>query len=270
MVPMNISLLSSDDSKNLDQQQSVNVHPSMLYPKEYTGPKPIREQIGLTASIYGLDPTSALQYAEHLPELASFVPADALEWTGWSTFPSIDALAKLYFSKVFDPIEKCCHAASLVLKKIEERHFPFYHWRTGQITPKHFRQSDRALSAHAELARVQRGDILVVAAQLGMLHRNRSMMKSQESFYANEFGLGIIIGGSICLTHPERITCAGLDMDLPGDMFDDPNASDRFDHASSLYFSHGHVEYDVVSRNDVSSSAGSASGFLSGGMILDR
>jgi len=81
------------------------------YPSKYGGPKPIEDQIKAIAEIFGLDPTSALEYAANLPEL----PEGA---EGWFAIPAVDALAAKHFPEVTDEAEKYCRAVLLVFEKL--------------------------------------------------------------------------------------------------------------------------------------------------------
>src|SRR5262245_20790303 len=69
-----------------DRHADEEVRSSYMYPKEYKGPKPIADQIKAVATIFGLDPTQALEYAKNLPAL----PEGA---EGCFAVPSVDAIA---------------------------------------------------------------------------------------------------------------------------------------------------------------------------------
>src|SRR3990167_7425135 len=81
----------------------------------------------------------------------------------------------------------------------------FYNYREGQITPAQLRVHARTAHALDLIAETQKGDILIVAAQLGMRHRGKSVRRAREVFVGSEFGLGSLAVGSIVLTHPERL-----------------------------------------------------------------
>ena len=101
-----------------NQYANEEVHSSYTYPKEYKGPKPIADQIKAIAKIFDLDPSHAIEFVKNLPVLESFVPADALKWTGWFAIPLVDALAKKHFPEVTDLAQKYCQAVQLVHAKI--------------------------------------------------------------------------------------------------------------------------------------------------------
>lgn len=205
------------------------------YPAEYRGPRPIAEQIETLAKMFGLDPQSALAYAEHLPEL----PAGA---EGWFAFPRQVVLTAIH-------------------SKIAETR-PFHNWREKQMDS--FRTHARTVAFTEKLVAEQGpGDILIVAAQLGMRHRGCSTRRADEKFVRNEFGLTAEMGAAIALTHPERfVRWEELDMDLPGTEFDDPGSDDRFDRRAYLSWNDGEVKFGTHHVSDAYAFFGSASGFL--------
>ncbi|MDD5032980.1 MAG: hypothetical protein PHC85_02615 [Candidatus Pacebacteria bacterium] len=246
-----------------DQYANEEVRSNCTYPKEYKGPKPIADLIKAIAKIFDLDPSQALKFVKNLPVLESFVPADALKWTGWFATPSVDALAKKHFPEVTDPDQKYCQAVQLVHAKIAASR-SFYNCRKGQITPAQLRVHARTAHAFDLIAETQKGDILIVAAQLGMRHRGKSVRRAREVFVANEFGLGSLAVGSIVLTHPERLVrWEELDMDCSGDEFS-PEADGDFSRSPYyFFFGVGRVEFDAYLVSHPSVIFGSVSGFLS-------
>ncbi len=231
------------ENRLADQFKGEEVPSAYTYPKEYRGPKPIEEQIEALAAIFNLNPASALEYAKHLPALDSFVPADALKWTGWFAIPSPVALAKKHFPEATEPAEQYCRAIQLIHKKIAASR-PFYNYREGEIAPNQLRLHARTAHALDVIAEMQNGgDILIVAAQLGMRHRGRSVRRAREVFVANEFGLGSLAVGSVVLTHPERLVrWEELDMDCAGDEFS-PSAGGRFVGAPVFRFRDDEVRF---------------------------
>lgn len=238
-----------------DQYANEEVRSSYTYPKEYKGPKPINDQIKAIAKIFGLDPSHALEFAKTLPELPNGAE-------GWFAIPSVDALATKHFPEVTDPAQKYCQAVQLVHTKIADSR-SFYNYREGQITPAQLRVHARTAHALDLIAETQKGDILIVAAQLGMRHRGKSVRRAREVFVANEFGLGSLAVGSIVLTHPERLVrWEELDMDCSGDEFS-PGADGDFSLSPDFYFSGGEVEFDARFVGYPHDFFGSVSGFLS-------
>ena len=250
------------ESRLTDKFKDEEVRSNYAYPREYKGPKPIQEQIKAIAAILGLDPTSALEYAKQLPTLDSFVPTDALPWTGWFAIPSVAVLAKKHFPEVIDPAEQYCRAIQLIHEKLAASR-QFFNYREGEITPQQLRMHAHTAQALARVAEMQNnGDILIVTAQLGMRHRGRSTRRAREVFVSNEYGHGSLTGGSILLTHPEReVRWEQLHLDLPGDEFS-PVADGQFVRAPVFSFSGDGLKFntfDVVSAGEF---YGSVSGFL--------
>ena len=249
-----IAKLIADLSQS-NQYTNEEVRSNYTYPKEYKGPKPINDQIKAIAKIFGLDPSHALEFAKPLPELSNGAE-------GWFAIPSVDALAAEHFPEVTDPIQKYCQAVQLVHTKITASR-SFYNYREGQITPAQLRVHARTAHALDLIAETQKGDILIVAAQLGMRHRGKSVRRAREVFVANEFGLGSLAVGSIVLTHPERLVrWEGLDMDCSGDEFS-PGADGGFSRSPCFYFDGGVwfvARFVGVPPRD---GFGSVSGFLS-------
>ncbi|MEK7646807.1 MAG: hypothetical protein AAB378_00325 [Patescibacteria group bacterium] len=248
---------------SVNQYMSEEVRSNYTYPKKYKGPKPIADQIKALAKIFDLDPSQALANARNLPAL----PEGA---EGWFAIPSVDALGSKHFPEVTDPAEKYCQVVKLVHAKIVASR-SFYNYREGQITPTQLRVHARTAEALKSLALTQKGDpsidsgqaILIVAAQLGMRHRGKSVRRAREVFVGNEFGLGSLAVGSIVLIHPERLVrWEELDMDCSGDEFS-PEADGGFSRSPFFRFDGGRVEFGTYFVGDPRVSFGSVSGFLS-------
>lgn len=238
-----------------NQFADEEVSSNYKYPDEYRGPRNIAEQIKTIAKIFNLDPKQALEYIKNLPSLPNGAE-------GWFAIPSVEAIAKKHFPEVADPAERYCRAIQIVHKKIAESR-EFYNYREGKITPDHLRQCARTAHAFEQIAKTQKGDILIVACQLGMRHRGRSVRRAREVFVTNEFGLGSLAVGSIVLTHPERLVRSSeLDMDCPGDEFS-PGADGDFSRAPVFDFVSDRARFGTGFVGDAGGYYGSASGFLS-------
>jgi len=210
--------------------------------------------VGLFEAVYNKSKRHALKFVKNLPAIP-----DGAE--GWFAIPSVDALAKKHFPEVTDPAEKYCQTVQLVHTKIAASR-SFYNYREGQITPAQLRAHARTAHALDLIAETQKGDILIVAAQLGMRHRGKSVRRACEVFVANEFGLGSLAVGSIVLTHPERLVrWEELDMDCSGDEFS-PEAGGDFSKSPCFRFSGGRAEFDTYFVGIPYGSLGSVSGFL--------
>ncbi len=227
------------------------------YPKEYRGPRPIGKQVSVLAKLLDLSPDLTNAYVgKVLPTLA--LPEGA---EGWFAIPSVDALAKKHFPEVSGSAERYCRAVELIHAKIAHAR-PFYNWREGEINPAHLRVHPRTAHAMDVILETQKGEILIVAAQLGLRHRGHSTRRARKVFARSEFGLGSVAGCSIILTHPKRIVCFDeLGMDLPGDEYSS-GAGGQFGHAPCLDFYDDGVGFGAGEVSDADGSFGSASGFL--------
>ena len=242
-----------DQNRSMNKFKDEEVRAAYGYPKEYKGPKPIEQHIKAIAEIFGLDSALALEYAKKLPVLP-----DGAE--GWFAIPSVDALVAKHFPEVTDPAEKYCRAVQLVHQKIAKSR-PFYNWRDGQIDAAHLRVSARTSEAMDRIAEQQKGDILIVAVQLGKHHGGRSVRRARGLFANNEFGLTSVAVGAIILVHPERIACyEELDIDCSGDEFSDAGG-DVFGHAPYFSFYDDEVKFVTLVVSSASAYYGSASGF---------
>jgi hypothetical protein len=133
----------------------------------------------------------------------------------------------------------------------------------GRMGPTYLRQSERSKLAETILAGQQQGhDLMVVAAQAGMLHRGCSARRARVAMAGHEFGLGVFAVACILLTHPERLSaedtlmidCGGDEYSVRGDYTFDRVPLFDYD-ISGIEFS---IFYDDRSRN----LWGTPSGFL--------
>jgi hypothetical protein len=159
-----------------------------------------------------------------------------------------------------DPAEKNCAAVRLIHEKIAASR-NFCNYREGKITSAHLRVHTRTISALEQLGR-QESEILIIAAQLGMSHRGRSVRRAREVMRASQFGLGSFAVGIMLLTHPERLQhYDDLWIDCTGDEFS-PGADGDFSRAPVFRFSGGGVWFGAGRVDGASDYYGSASGFL--------
>lgn len=225
-----------------------------IYPEEYKGPKSTNDQIRTIAEIFNLDSTSALEYAKNLPKF----PEGA---EGWFAIPSVDALSAKYFPEITDPNEKYCAAVRLVLEKIAESR-NFHNYREGQINPAHFRIQAETAEALKAITEIQKGDILIIATQLGLRHRGRSSRRVRAIFAKNEFGLNSLAMGAIALVHPERFAQLGkLDVIFAGDELSS-GAAGCFGKVPGFCFYDGEIRFGASDASSFGQNDGVASAFL--------
>jgi len=244
-----------------DQFADEQVLATYGYPEEYKGPKLIEDQIKALASICDskVDPSCALAFARNLPDLKSFVPEDALGYTGWFATLWDEALVAL-FPEETDRARRYCLGVNLMVEKIALTR-PFTNWRNNQIDTAHLRIHPRTMQAMDQIALTQRGGILLLACQLGIRHGGRSVRRARELFLGNEYGTGSLMGTSIVYNHPERLMrYKELDMDLPGDEFSG-DGDVQFVHAPLLSF-HDGARFDTNAVSYADGDFGSSSFFV--------
>ena len=109
----------------------------------------------------------------------------------------------------------------------------------------------------------QKGDFLLIPAQLGLTHRGRSVRRVRMVYAPHEFGLGSFIAGCMILSHPKRLVqWEQLHIYCPGDEYS-PNAGGRFDSAPIFFFNVGRVRFDALWVSSAYGNYGSASGVVS-------
>jgi hypothetical protein len=133
---------------------------------------------------------------------------------GWFAIPRWQALAPTYG----EAVEKAI-AALAARRKFSNR-------IAERLGEAYLRQTERARLAEKTIADQQsNNDILVVAAQAGMLYRGSSARRTRAILTINEFALGAFAIACILLTHPERLSasetlmidCGGDEYSLRGD-----------------------------------------------------
>ncbi len=169
----------------------------------------------------------------------------------WFAIPRWQALAPTYNE-----------ALELVLEALNTQR-KFANRMQGKLSPGYLRPAERSERAMALLAEQQPGnDIVVVAAQLGRLHRGCSARRTRVVMRGNEFGLGAFAFGCILLTHPERMSmldalmvdCAGDEYSLGGDGV--------FDRVPLFEYDLGGLQFSVFYNDRSRDLSGSPSGFL--------
>lgn len=229
-----------------DQYANEQVATDYNYPANYR-PKPITEQIEAIAKLFGLDGTAAYAYAKNLEANKAELPEGA---EGWFAIPRFEAVAKTYG----EAVEK---VLGLVGKSRK-----FQNWLKGQLHERYLRQSERTKQMFAQLAEKQTGDILIVPAQFGFLHRGQSVRRARETFAEHEFGLGAFAVGTLLLTHPEReVEWEQLHIDCSGDEYS-PDAGGQFVLAPVFGWDDGKLRFYSYWSSNADKQCGSASGFL--------
>lgn len=173
------------------------------------------------------------------------------ETEGWFAVPRWQAIAPTYN----EAIEKLLEVVAAKRK--------FCNRIIGKVGAKYLRQSERSKLAEKILGEQQEGnDILVVGAQLGMLHRGSSARRTRVALAGNEFGLGVFTFGSILLTHPERLsTGETLMIDCSGDEYS-VRGDYSFDRVPLFDYDISGVEFSVFYEDRARNLWGTPTGFL--------
>src|ERR1035441_8125337 len=169
----------------------------------------------------------------------------------WFAIPRWQALAPTYNE-----------AVEMVLGALATKR-KFQNRIIGRLGPTYLRQSERSKLAEKILADQQQGhDILVVAAQAGMLHRGCSARRTRVATAGNEFGLGTFAVACILLTHSERLSaddtlmidCGGDEYSVRGDY--------TFDRVPLFDFDIAGIEFSIFYEDRSRNLWGTPSGFL--------
>lgn len=171
---------------------------------------------------------------------------------GWFAIPRWENIAPTY-----------CEALRIVLRALSEsRGSGFVNANKECFGPEFIRSHGPSTEKWSEIGRQQaENSILLVPAQLGILHGGRSVRRARELMSANQFGLGAFATAIILLTHPERLQEDEiLGIDCAGDEYS-PWDDSAFEHSPLFYFDRklvfGHRHASVPRQI-----YGSATGFI--------
>jgi hypothetical protein len=170
---------------------------------------------------------------------------------GWFAIPRWQALAPTYNE-----------AVEMMLAALGKRR-RFSNRIAGRLTEAFLRQIARSRLAEEILADQQpNNDILVVAAQAGMLHRGSSVRRTRAAMAGNEFGLGVFAFAAMLLTHPERLSSSdSLMVDCCGDEYS-IHGDSNFDRIPLFDFDASGIEFSMFYEDRARNLWGSPTGFL--------
>jgi hypothetical protein len=193
---------------------------------------------------------------KHFPSLGSCMEKLArkplLEGAeAWFAIPRWQALAPTYNE-----------AVEMVLEVLATKR-KFQNRIIGRLGPTYLRQSERSKLAGKILADQQQGqDILVVAAQAGMLHRGCSARRARLRMAGNEFGAGVFPVACMLLTHPERLSAEDtLMIDCGGDEYS-VRGDYTFDRVPLFDYDISGIEFSIFYEDRARNLWGTPSGFL--------
>lgn len=224
-----------------DKYRDEEVGSERRYPFTYRA-RPIEAQVTELRKVFpGLGSCPERLARRPLPEGAE----------NWFAIPRWQALASTYNE-----------AVEMVLGVIGSRR-RIANRIAGRLGPTYLRPIERSRLAEEILADQQPGsDILVVAAQSGMLHRGSSARRTRVAMAANEFALGVFAFACMLLTHPERLSsgdalmvdCAGDEYSVRGDY--------TFDRVPLFDYDLGGIEFSIFYNDRARSMWGSPTGFV--------
>jgi hypothetical protein len=227
------------------------------YPPGYLGPRPLAQQISEIAWRYGLCARLALAYIER--GLPKKLPGGA---EGWFAIPTVASIVAKLEPNMIDPVERYRLAARHACRVLGVAQDFDSRLAEKQIFPW-LSRDERSACALELIAQEQPGDILIIAAQLGELHR--AVAARDIAFEEREYGLGTLEAAAILLTHPERLVRLediGLDLclDMPGDVC--PRSVDGQLHAPAFDQSGIGISYGTNWYGSACDRTGQATAFL--------
>ena len=224
-----------------DKYKDEEVSSTRTYPPTYRV-RPVEAQVTELRKLFpGLGPCNEKIGRRPIPEGAE----------AWFAVPRWQALAPTYNEAV----------ETLVGVLASKRKFS--NRIIGKLGPTYLRQSERSKLAEKILADQQQGcDILVVAAQAGMLHRGCSARRTRVAMAGNEFGLGVFAFGCMLLTHPERLsTGETLMIDCSGDEYS-VRGDYTFDRVPLFDYDISGIEFSIFYEDRARNLWGTPTGFL--------
>jgi hypothetical protein len=224
-----------------DKFKDEEVGSNRVYPPTYRV-RPIEAQVSeLRKAFPSLG--SCLEKLSRKP-----LPPDA---EAWFAIPRWQALAGTY-----------SEAVEMMLAVLAARR-RFSNRIIGKTGEKNLRQSERSRLAEKILAEQQQGnDILVVAAQAGLLHRGSSARRTRVAMAGNEFGLGVFAMGCMLLTHPERLSSGNtLMIDCSGDEYS-VRSDYTFDRVPLFDYDSSGVEFSIFYEDRARNLWGTPTGFI--------
>ena len=204
----------------------------------------IDEQIMAIAKVLRLNPIPALRYSQNLPEL----PAGAERWLAVPAFTNAENYCRLYWR------------LQEVLTFYSKR---FWNPCPGWIDPRILRIHANTTKAFNLLSQQQPGDILIVAAQLGLQYRGLSSRGVREArFNQNEAEVGLpSLAGVSILTHSKRLCPDELHPFFTGDEFG-LISGEGGNRVPCLRYVNGGVEMRSLFPEETNEAYGAASLFL--------
>lgn len=178
---------------------------------------------------------------------------------GLAVFPKHSVLARYLKANEKWPVYN--RALAHVLATMKTVRPDFVDLTNGKHGPEYERMTSTTQEVFDDLEKLP-GDIIVLAVQTGILHRDESVQSVRASFDGQEFGLDSVSAGSILLVHPERLQKSEhLAIDCPGSERS-PEADGQFVRATCFDFLDSRLKFDAFVLENASPVYGSTSAFL--------
>lgn len=187
------------------------------YPSGYKV-RDINEQIDIIGESFELSPIYAKNFIKKLPKHPPFEKAE-----GWFAFAKSESVVKNLSEFSISQIQ--VEAMKIILRYLNLCE----DCRGYTVLEERFRQNRKTLHFLSRIKEEQEGDIIIIPAQHGLLHRGKSNSRARETLLENEFGLGSFHVGCMRMSHPERYEEDCLNVNCPGDkiaLFDKSNYRD--------------------------------------------
>lgn len=225
-----------------DKYRDEAVGSNRHYPPSYKI-KPVEAQVTLLRQIFPMLATvdETIPRTYRLPEGAE----------GWFAIPRWQAISASYN----EALERMIEAMA--------RRRRFSNRILHRMGVQYLRQTERTAAAQQILCEQQKNnDILIVAAQAGMLHRGSSARRTRVELAINEYSLDTFAVAAMLLTHPERLSVSNtLLIDCSGDEYS-ADGNELFDRVPLFDFDIGGVEFSIFYHDRARNLWGSPTGFL--------
>lgn len=178
----------------------------------------IHDEIEHCAEFFNLDSQAAHEYADKITIAAE----QMYGMDGIFAIPSIPCMSSIPMGNVvalFDEYHLACINIKMILKKGQAIK-DYTNTKNDEGRPRVWRLQSEALRARWRVDDKQKGDIILIAAQLGREYIDTSLSEASLKMFRNErgeFHLDFVHFGAIILLHPERMErVGGLGADIFG------------------------------------------------------
>jgi hypothetical protein len=249
-------------AQNTDRYADEVVSSNFTYPKEFVR-KSEEEQITLLCNkVLGIDPAPVI---EHLKQfiIPAVLPPGCHQQDGKYAILSPFG-AQLLVPGYSDPFNGDLYCKALLnLFGIIKTERDFYSHYRNQADEYQIQQGARTLEFYKIFSSTQgESPLWILTAQLGLLHKGKSVNRGRETFMNNEFGLSSLAMASILKTHPQRfVRWEELNIYCAGDEIP-PDAIDLVPGVPNFYFDGGGLRFGGFEVAEVLNDYGVASGFL--------